>query len=473
MNLGNMSRREMLRLMGISTAFFAVAACAPSAAPGAAAPAAAPTEGELESQTPGFQVSAPAFNPDAETVLVFLNAGTSQVESLHQNRWVEKWNQANPDVQVDLQYVSWADLAIKEQAYLSAGTPPDVVWYCGATARELYQKGWTAPLNEVLSGAKDRYVDELFMPGSPSMSTDGQDWLGVPFCMYGEGMVIRKDVFAAAGIEDLSQFKTWEGWKEAVAAVHNPPDMYGYQLPQHPDIMADTAGRYFNSNGLAHLADFRDSKKDAYIEVMEFMKAMLEYSHPAAKAWRHGDEIAAWTAGNIASMGTGSYFFGDIIPTAPQLATRENMAAIAFPHGPQLDNNMTPLGFCGYAMFKDSPNQAQTAEFLSFYASCDADNEFPMNMSPCKDVDIDYRVNAYKMYSPDNYEQVRWWFEDWLQIMATADKAYAQGYIPSAEINKIWTDNFPAWAYEGTSTADAYELLKAQIMPILQNPLEG
>ena len=473
MNLGNMSRREMLRLMGISTAFFAVAACAPSAAPGAAAPAAAPTEAELESQTPGFQVSAPAFNPDAETVLVFLNAGTSQVESLHQNRWVEKWNQANPDVQVDLQYVSWADLAIKEQAYLSAGTPPDVVWYCGATARELYQKGWTAPLNEVLSGAKDRYVDELFMPGSPSMSTDGQDWLGVPFCMYGEGMVIRKDVFAAAGIEDLSQFKTWEGWKEAVAAVHNPPDMYGYQLPQHPDIMADTAGRYFNSNGLAHLADFRDSKKDAYIEVMEFMKAMLEYSHPAAKAWRHGDEIAAWTAGNIASMGTGSYFYGDIIPTAPQLATRENMAAIAFPHGPQLDNNMTPLGFCGYAMFKDSPNQAQTAEFLSFYASCDADNEFPMNMSPCKDVDIDYRVNAYKMYSPDNYEQVRWWFEDWLQIMATADKAYAQGYIPSAEINKIWTDNFPAWAYEGTSTADAYELLKAQIMPILQNPLEG
>lgn len=470
MNFERMSRREILRLMGISTAFVTVACVAPSA-PGAA-PAATPAEAEVESQTPGFQVSAPSFDPNAETVLVFLNAGTSQVESMHQNRWVEQWNQANPDVQVDLQYVSWADLPIKQQAYLSAGTPPDVTWYCGATARELYQKGWTASLDPLLGDVKDRYVDELFATGSPSMSPDGQDWLGVPFCMYGEGLVIRKDVFAAAGIEDLSQFKTWEGWREAVAAVHNPPEMYGYQYPQHPDSLTYTASRFFNSNGLAHIADFRDSKKDAYIEAMEFIKQMLEFSHPAAKAWRHGDEIAAWTAGNIASMGTGSYFFGDIIPTAPNIATRENMAALAFPHGPQLSNNMTPVGFCGYAMFKDSPHQEQVADFLSFYASCEADNEFPMNMSPCKEVDIDYRVEAYKMYSPEHYEQVRWWFEDWQQIMQTADKSFSEGYIPSAEIDKIWTDNFPAWAYEGTSTADAYELLKAQIMPILRNPVE-
>ena len=464
-----MSRREMLRLMGIGGTFV-IAACAAPSSP-AAAPA-VPTAEQVESQTAGFQLSAPSFNKDAETVLVFLNAGTSQVESMHQTRWVEQWNRANPDIQVDLQFVSWADLATKQQAYLAAGTPPDVTWYCGATARELYQKGWTEPLDSHLGDVKDRYVDELYSEGSPSMSPDGQHWLGVPFCMYGEGLVIRKDVFEEAGIEDLSTFKTWDGWREAVMKVHNPPDMYGYQFPQHPDSLTGTAGRYFNSNGLAHIADFRDSKKDAYIETMEFIKSMLEFSHPAAKAWRHGDEIAAWTAGNIASMGTGSYFFGDIIPTAPEIATRERMAALAYPHGPQLDNNMTPVGFCGYAMFKDSPNKEAAAKFLEFFASCEADNEFPMNMSPCREVDVDARVEAYKMYSPEHYEQVRWWIEDWAVIFDEADKSYAEGYIPSAEINKIWSDIFPSWAYEDTTTADAYENLKAQIMPILRNPLE-
>ncbi|MFN8494875.1 MAG: extracellular solute-binding protein [Caldilineaceae bacterium] len=467
-----LSRREMLRWLSMSSAAIVVAACAPPPAPSSGAGAqAAPTKAaKVESQTPGFQVSPPEFNKNAKTVLVFLNAGTSQVESMHQNRWVDQWNKANADVQIDLQYVAWADLPIKQQAYLSAGTPPDLTWYCGATARELYQKGWTEPLDDHLSQAKGRYVDELYKSGSPSMSPDNQHWLGAPFCMYGEGMVVRKDVFAKAGVEDLSALKTWDGWRDAVKKVHKPPEMYGYQYPQHPDMLTYTASRYFNSNGLAHLADFRDDKKDAYIEALEFIKSMLEFSHPAAKAWRHGDEIAAWTAGNIASMGTGSYFFGDIIPTAPKIATRENMAAMAFPHGSRLKNNMTPIGFCGYAMFKDSQHKPEAAKFLDFYASCDADNEFPMNMSPCKNVDIDYRVNAYKMYSPEHYSQVRWWFEDWAKIMETADKVYAEGYIPSQEIDKVWADNFPSWAYEGTSTKDAYETLKAQITPILKNP---
>src|SRR5690554_5760981 len=92
-----MSRREMLRLMGIGGTFV-IAACAAPSSP-AAAPA-VPAAEQVESQTAGFQLSAPSFNKDAETVLVFLNAGTSQVESMHQTRWVEQWNRANPDIQV-------------------------------------------------------------------------------------------------------------------------------------------------------------------------------------------------------------------------------------------------------------------------------------------------------------------------------------------------------------------------------------
>src|SRR3954469_2819865 len=97
-----LSHREMLRWLGMSSAALAIAACAPPPAPATGAQAAPTKAAKVESQTPGFQVSPPQFNKNAKTVLVFLNAGTSQVESMHQNRWVDQWNKANSDVQIDL-----------------------------------------------------------------------------------------------------------------------------------------------------------------------------------------------------------------------------------------------------------------------------------------------------------------------------------------------------------------------------------
>jgi len=451
----------------------APAAAAATTAPAAAGAAATATpSGGVVSQTAGFKLSAPSFNSSAKTVLTFINTGTSQVESTHQNTLVDQWNKTNPDVQVDLQYVAWADLNTKTQAYLAAGTPPDVSWYCGTGDQEAFIKGWTSSLDAYLQDVKGDFNPLVFAANSPSMSPDGKDWLGVPFCMYGDGLVVRKDYFAKAGVTDLSTLETWAGWKDAVAKVTAPPNIYGFQLPQDPSILSGSAGRFFFSNGLAHLADFRPEKKEAYIQSLDFMKDMLKFSPDAAKAWNHGGEIAAWTAGNVASMGTGSYFFGDIIPTAPQIATADAMAALPFPHGPQLKRPVNSLGFCGYMMFDDSKHKDETAAFLKYMSSPTANNAFPMNLTPAKTVNLDQRVDAYKVYSPTNYQQDRWWQEAWIKITDPkgVDQVFASSYIPSAEIDKLWQNIFPSWSTGSTSTADAYEQLKAQITPILKNP---
>jgi ABC-type glycerol-3-phosphate transport system substrate-binding protein len=448
------------------------AATSANAAPGGAPTPTARAVTDVQSQTGGgFKLSAPPYNANAPVVLVFLNAGTSQVESTHQNKWVAQWNQQNPDIQVDLEYVAWADLPTKTQAYLAAGTPPDVSWYCGNTDQESYAKGWIEPLDDHLSDIKSNYNPLLFAPGSPSMSPDGAHWLGVPFCMSCEGLVVRKDYLASAGVTDLSTLQSWDGFKAAVAKVGNPPQIYGYQFPQDPSMLSYTASRFFLGNGLLHIADFRDSKKDAYIQTLDYIKSLMPYSPDAAKAWNHGGEIAAWTAGNIATMGTGSYYFGDIIPTAPDIATTDKMAAMPFPIGPQLSKPVNSLGFCGYMMFKDSKHKEETAKFLKFLASPQADNEFPMNLAPTTNVNIDQRVQAYQQYSPDHYQQDRWWQEAWVNIAdpTKVDQKFGVAYIPSDEIDHLWQNVFPTWAYGNTSTSDAYEQLKQQISPVLQN----
>jgi len=457
-----------------TTASTPAAASAATTAPAAAKPAATATAASgVVSQTAGFKLSAPQFNANAKTVLTFLNTGTSQVESLHQNTLVDQWNKSNSDVQVDLQYVAWADLNTKTQAYLAAGTAPDCSWYCGTGDQEAFVKGWTAPLDTYLQDVKAQFNPLVFAPNSPSMSPDGKQWLGVPFCMYGDGLVVRKDFLSKAGVTDLATLETWVGWKDAVAKVASPPSIYGFQLPQDPASLAGAAGRFFWSNGLAHYADFRPEKRDAYIQSLDFLKEMLKLSPDAAKAWNHGGEIAAWTAGNIATMGTGSYFFGDIIPTAPDIATADRMAAVPFPHGPQLKRPVNSLGFCGYMMFDDSKHKDETAAFLKFMSSPTANNAFPMNLTPSKDVNLDQRVDAYKVYSPNNYQQDRWWQESWIKITdpTAVDQVFASSYIPSAEVDKTWQNIFPSWSTGTTSTSDAYDQLKAQITPILKNPL--
>jgi ABC-type glycerol-3-phosphate transport system substrate-binding protein len=448
------------------------AAAAPTTAPAAAAAATATPSGGVVSQTAGFKLSAPPFNSSAKSVLTFINTGTSQVESQHQNTLVDQWNKTNPDVQVDLQYVAWADLNTKTQAYLAAGTPPDCSWYCGTGDQEAFLKGWVTPLDNYLQDVKADFNPLLFAPNSPSVSPDGKNWLGVPFCMYGEGLVVRKDYLAKAGVTDLSTLETWAGWSDAVAKAASPPAIYGYQFPQDLSMLSQTAGRFFWSNGLAHFADFRPAKKEAYIQSLDFIKEMLKFSPDAAKAWNHGGEIAAWTAGNVATMGAGSYFFGDIIPTAPQIATADAMAALPFPHGPQLKRPVNSLGFCGYMMFDESKHKDETAAFLKYMSSPTANNAFPMNLTPAKTVDLDQRVSAYKVYSPSNYEQDRWWQEAWITITdpTKVDQVFASAYLPSAEIDKVFQNIFPSWTTGSTSTADAYEQLKAQISPILKNP---
>ena len=63
---------------------------------------------------------------------------------MHQNKWADKWNKENPDIQVDVQYVAWADELTKVQAYIAAGATKFVMRPCGPF------EGWREQI-EILS----------------------------------------------------------------------------------------------------------------------------------------------------------------------------------------------------------------------------------------------------------------------------------------------------------------------------------
>ena len=56
--------------------------------------------------------------------ITYLSAGTAAVEQEQNEKWVAEFNRTNPDIHVNYEVVSWADLPKKIMAYAAAGEPP-------------------------------------------------------------------------------------------------------------------------------------------------------------------------------------------------------------------------------------------------------------------------------------------------------------------------------------------------------------
>jgi len=455
--VAELSRRRFLQLSAMSAGVAALAACGPAATP-APAKEVAPAEKE----------AAPA--PAARTEIVFLCAGTSEVESKHQRHWTDEFNSTNPDnIFVKIELIGWSDIFTKERAYIAAGDAYELAWYCGATAKEKWLMGWVEPLDEYLGDVKGTFKDSLFDPKSPNVvEKDGQEhWIGMPFCHYGIGVIGRRDVIAEkTGMDDnaaiLDKLSTYAGFLEVAEAIHDPEDFYAISGPSN-HWPFDT----LLNNGLHSTADFSDDWRDAYIEGLEFVQELFRMSPPDAVTWTHRDDVAAYSNGTVGLNRQGTYFYGDVIPRSPHLMTAETCIVLPVPHGPAIDGNVISIGYCGYYMCSKSNKKEAAAKFMRFLAQPDAQNTFPMNLSPLKGVDSRQQVAELEKLFPDMYgERAIFWFDQWNAAMDKHTNWWSEATVPSEEINKIFNDEMVRLFNGETTPTEVYDTIKPQIEAI-------
>ncbi|WP_324669514.1 ABC transporter substrate-binding protein [Geochorda subterranea] len=390
------------------------------------------------------------------TEIIYLSAGTAEVEQKHDRKWVEEFNRTHPDIRVRYELVSWADLFPRVMAYIAAGTPPDVAWYAPRQLNDWYRMGILEPLDAWLGATKDEYLPALTEPGSDVVY--GGKMYGAPFTLVGLGLVARRDLLAPLGV-DVDGIRTWEDFASAAAKVTNKPRVYGtlFSLGE-PRLTAHHAESFWPSNGLVNLTDF--DKKEAYVEVLRFLDGLFDYMPPAQVSWVHRDNIAAFVSGTIALFETGSYFHGDLMPIAPDLLTAKNAAVLPVPFGPRLQAPVTPVYTVGYVMFKDSRNKEAAAEFIRFMTQRRVVNEWPMNMAPKTGLGVEDRVRALG-------PQVRWWQERWLDLMNTTRLVGVQPYSPAEEIDRIFTRQMLALFRRQLTPERAYESLRNEIGAVI------
>lgn len=396
-----------------------------------------------------------AQNP---TRIVYLSAGSAEVEQRHDQKWVEIFNESQDEIAVQYELVSWADLFTRLYADLAAGTPPDVVWYGSTQIHEWYEMGILEPLDDWLGDATDAYLPHLVEPGS-DVVFDGH-MHGAPFTQAARSFIVRRDWLEEAGFPP-EELTTWADFLEAAEAITDPAEgRYFTSISLAEDRMVGNALHHYFAPGfgLENAVDFREESREAYIDMLDTIQRLGEFMPSAQTGWTHRDSIVSYVNETVAVALQGSFFQGDLEPLAPELAQPSVSAVIPVPGGGLQETPSISAYTVGYVMMNASDNKEAAAEFIRFMVQPEVSVEWAMNVSPKRDVTIDDRVAALG-------EHVRWWEEEW-NALFTSDVVELKAvppYSPAGEINSIKARVIGDLLANRLTPEEAYEEMKRRV----------
>ena len=231
MQTRKISRREFLRLVGVSATGLvtaSLAACAPST------PAPAPAEKPPVAETP-----APA--PGKVTLRLWSHSNPAFVQA--NENMIQKWQEVKPEVEIKYEYFPYDEFIQTIQTSMAAKTEADVIEMFGSWVQS-YAKGGTlaeAPEDIVnLSQARDLFY---------AAPLDGYVWEGKLYGLPNEynlengGVLVNKRMFEEA---QLKYPPEWKSWEELVEDAKKLVKMDG-------DVMTVAGFHYITGDGLGFL----------------------------------------------------------------------------------------------------------------------------------------------------------------------------------------------------------------------------
>jgi len=186
--------------------------------------------------------------------------------------------------------VTESDYGTRATAAFAAGDLPDVIYH-----PLQYALPW-AEAGILDTEAATEVVEELgkdtFKAGPLAMAAYDGGVASVPVDGWTQMLVYRADLFAEKGLEPPNSYANVEA---ALAALHSPPDMYGFVAPTKVDenFMSQVLEHVFLANGVSPVgADgFKELEEGPTTEVLEFYKAIVEASPPGELYWKQSREL--------------------------------------------------------------------------------------------------------------------------------------------------------------------------------------
>jgi multiple sugar transport system substrate-binding protein len=191
------------------------------------------------------------------------------------------------------------DLGTRATAAFAAGDLPDVIYH------PLQYAGPWAEAGILDIDAATDVVEALgegtFAPGALGMAAVDGGFAAVPVDGWTQMLVYRADLFEAAGLAPPSSYADV---LTAVAALHNPPEMYGFVAATKIDenFMSQVLEHVFLANGVSPVRPngIQPLDEAATIEVLEFYRSIADASPPGDRDWDQSRSL--YFSGNAAMI---------------------------------------------------------------------------------------------------------------------------------------------------------------------------
>ncbi len=246
---------------------------------------------------------------DGKIRLVFLRAGTEPERRDYWNSVIGRFEEENPDFEIEYQEAPWGDdFETKLNTGFASGTAPDVICFSMASMGTRVPLGQYAPLDEYVENWDGK---EDFMENALTLGSVNGSLYGIAVFPDPRMLIYNKEMFEAAGLDPDAPPTNW---KELLAAhealVEKDGDTVvqtGFAMPSSGSNMQQYYSIFIEQNGVKNLVDEDDDtvlvNTPEAVEAAEFMKLIkdagtIQWDCSTVDQNPFGMGLAAMTIGN-------------------------------------------------------------------------------------------------------------------------------------------------------------------------------
>ncbi|MEO0665690.1 MAG: extracellular solute-binding protein, partial [Pseudomonadota bacterium] len=200
---------------------------------------------------------------------------------------------------VDVIPVTESDLGTRATAAFAAGDLPDVIYHTLQYALPWAEAGILD--TDAATDVVENLGEDTFSSGALALAATDGGVASVPVDGWTQMIVYRKDLFEANGLEAPTSY---DNVRAALAALHNPPEMYGFVAATKVDenFMSQVLEHVFLANGVSIVDGDGVTELDegATLEVLEFYKDIADASPEGELYWDQSRTL--YFSGNAAMI---------------------------------------------------------------------------------------------------------------------------------------------------------------------------
>ncbi|MFD9701080.1 ABC transporter substrate-binding protein [Lentzea sp. NPDC059081] len=141
--------------------------------------------------------------------------GYTDAEAEAFGKFVERWNSAHPEQQVEAVFNGGNDNVLqKTLASFASGNPPEIAYEFGSSLTGLTDRPQTQDLTELVKADADFRWDDLFAAGREASTVNGKIY-GIPALVDNLSLVYNKKLFDDAGLAHPTAEWKWEDFRAA------------------------------------------------------------------------------------------------------------------------------------------------------------------------------------------------------------------------------------------------------------------